>query len=228
MKNKFFLIGLGILGLCIVIFIYFKDSFNQSQVNVTTEATSSENQTTSFKMVPVEENILIKPYSPFKGAKSARVTVVEFLDPECESCSVTYPMVQKIFEEYKADIKIVVRYMTYHGNSKYVANILEGARVENKYWEALELLFKTQGQWANHHNPNPELIPEILKPLKLNLKKIIADAKSGKYDAQITEDVEDGKKAGVNGTPTFFVNGNMVQELSYEALKNEIENKLKP
>ncbi len=154
------------------------------------------------------------------------MTVVEFLDPECESCGAMYPIVKKIYEEYKTEMRLVVRYMAYHQNSKYVANILEGARAENKYWEALELLFKTQGQWANHQNPNPDLIPEILKPLKLNIKKILTDAKAGKYDKQIMEDVEDGNKIGVRGTPTFFVNGNQLQELGYEALKNEIESKL--
>ena len=62
--------------------------------------------------------------------------------------------------------------------------------------------------------------------MKLNIKKILTDAKAGKYDKQIMEDVEDGNKIGVRGTPTFFVNGNQLQELGYEALKNEIESKL--
>jgi protein-disulfide isomerase len=226
MKNKFFLFAVLIFGIFLVAFIYFKDKVkNGSEANQNTSAIS-EPSSPAFSMVPVDNSILIKPHAPIKGAFSAKVTVVEFLDPECESCGAMYPIVKKIYEEYKTEMRLVVRYMAYHQNSKYVANILEGARAENKYWEALELLFKTQGQWANHQNPNPDLIPEILKPLKLNIKKILTDAKAGKYDKQIMEDVEDGNKIGVRGTPTFFVNGNQLQELGYEALKNEIESKL--
>jgi protein-disulfide isomerase len=226
MKNKMFLIAIVVCGAFLASFLYLKDAFNENS-KVSNQPADNAEPGTSFKVVPADQSLLIKPHSPIKGEFAAKVTVVEFLDPECESCSAMYPVVKKIYEQYKSEIRLVVRYMTYHKNSKYVANILEGARAENKYWEALELLFETQDQWANHQNPNPDLIPEILKPLKLNIKKIISDAKAGKYDKQISEDVEDGKKAGVNGTPTFYVNGFQVQDLGYEPLKNEIEARLR-
>lgn len=225
MKNKMFLIALVVCGIFAGLFFYLKEGHKDQPAPVQSSNSESQ-QSMPFKMVPVDQSVLIKPHAPVKGAFSAQITIVEFLDPECEACAATYPMVKKIFEEYKSDIRLVVRYMTYHQNSKYVANILEGARAEDKYWEALELLFQSQDKWANHHNPNPDLIPEILQPLKLNIKKIVADAKNGKYDKQITEDTEDGKAVGVRGTPTFFVNGHQVQELGYESLKHEIESRL--
>lgn len=226
MKNKLFILAIGVTGIFLALFLYLKDEFkNTSPQNQS--ALQNLNNKSAFKMTPIEPSLLIKSHSPTKGAVSAKVTVVEFLDPECESCSAMYPLVKKIYEEYKSDIKLVVRYMVFHQNSKYVANILEGARLQNKYWEALELLFETQSQWADHQNPNIDLIPDILKPLNLNMKKIILDAKNGKYDKQIMEDFEDGKKAGVNGTPTFYVNGYQLYELGYESLKNEIESRLK-
>lgn len=226
MKNKFFIISIVILGIFLAAFLYFKDQFKEN--SAANASATSEQTAPSFSMVPVDSSVLIKPHSPVKGSPSARVTVVEFLDPECESCSAMNPLVKKIYDEYKSDIKIVVRYMTYHQNSNYVANILEGARAEGKYWEALDVLFENQSLWADHHNPKPELIPEILKHLNLNLTKIIADAKAGVYDKQIAEDMADGKKVGVTGTPTFFVNGTMLEELGYESLKSAIESKLKP
>lgn len=183
----------------------------------------TEANQSSFRVVPIENSILIKPHSPIKGPFAAKVTLVEFLDPECESCAVMYPYVKKVAEEFEKDLRVIIRYMPFHGNSRYVANILEGARAQDKYWEALELLFATQNQWADHHNPRPELIPEILKPLRLNMDKIITDAKAGKYDQQINEDLEDGKKIGVRATPTFFINGNALEELGYESLRSSIE-----
>lgn len=225
MKNKMFLLALTVFGAFLASFIYLKDEFKEKQTDQYEIDGVKHGET--FRVVPADQNILIKPHAPYKGAFAAKVTIVEFLDPECEACSAMYPLVKKIYEEYKTDIRLIVRYMTYHQNSKYVANILEGARVQNKYWEALELLFQTQDQWANHQSPNPALIPGILKPLNLDINKIVSDAKNGKYDEQILEDFEDGKRVGVKGTPTFFINGQVLQELGYESLKREIESKLK-
>lgn len=223
MKNKAFLGALGIFAVFAVGFLFLKQNAPSTPVNNTSTSVAAAPQA---RMVPYTEQELIKPHSPVKGAFSAKVTMVEFLDPECEACAATYPMVKKIIAEFDADLKIAVRYMPYHQNSKYVANILEGARAQGKYWEALELLFATQNQWANHHAPKPELIPELLKPLKLKMEPILADAKAGKYDAQIMQDMDDGKAVGVRGTPTFFVNGVMVEELSYEALRSAIQSHL--
>lgn len=225
MKNKVFLVAVSLIIAFGVLFFVVKENFNPKYVS--TEKTAPTESQKSFSMVPVAADLLIKPHSITKGPADAKVTVVEYLDPECESCAAMYPIFKKISEEFKSDIKVVVRYMTYHQNSNYVANILEGIRAENKYWEALEIVFKTQHQWADHQAPKPEMLVELLKPLKLkNLDKIIADAKAGKYNKKIQEDVEDGKQAGVRGTPTFFVNGNQVEELGYEPLKSAIADKL--
>lgn len=225
MKNKSLIIAVFIIGLFLGLFLYLKSEVKTAEQSdsATAQIASDSEQ---FRVTPIESSTLIKSHSPIKGPFSAKVTLVEFLDPECESCAAMYPHVKKVSKEFEKDLRVDVRYMTFHGNSKYVANILEGTRAQNKYWEALELLFATQNKWANHHNPQPELIPEILKPLGLNMDKIIADAKSGKYDQQITEDMEDGRKAGVRGTPTFFVNGRMLEELGYESLRSSIQSKI--
>lgn len=233
MKNKVFLLALGLIGLFLIAFLYLKQNF-KSDSTTNTQATTSANATaesaegSQFSVVPAASSQLIKPHSMIKGKSEAKVTVVEFLDPECEACAAMHPIVKKIAQEFENDLKIVVRYMPLHRNSNYVANILEGVRDQNKYWETLELLFETQDQWANHHQPKPELIPEILKPLKIsNIDKIIADAKAGKYDKQIAEDKSDAQSLGVNGTPTFFVDGHPLQELGYGPLKAAIEEKIK-
>lgn len=208
--------------------IYWWSSQNSTTVssgNTSTQTPSAAPQT--FSVVPVDQKLLIKPHSPRKGPENAKVTIVEFLDPECEACAGTYPLVKKLMAEYEKDVQIVVRYMTYHQNSKLVANILESYRAHNKYWEALELVFESQPYWANHQKPQPELLPEILKDLKINSTNLFKEAQLGKYNVQIEQDMQDGKQAGVQGTPTFFVNGTKVEELSYSALKEAIEMALK-
>lgn len=227
MKNKFFLISLVLVILFIGAFWGLSKNFKSSDTIVSNTQSQSASTNSSFQVTPIGSNLLIKTHSPTKGAINAKVTIVEFLDPECEACSATYPFVKKIIQEFASDVKLVVRYMPFHQNSKYAANILEGARAQGKYWEALELLLAQQDRWANHHNPNPELIPEILAPLKLKMNKILLDAKNGKYDSQILEDQADGKMSGVTGTPTFYVNGHQLQELNYQALREAILNNLK-
>ena len=227
MKNKFFLISIIIVILFTGAFWGLSKNFKNKDPNLLNNQVQSVNTNGSFQVAPIGNNTLVKPHAPIKGNISAKVTVVEFLDPECEACSATYPFVKKIMQEFANDIRLVVRYMPYHKNSIYAANILEGARTQGKYWEALELLFAHQDKWANHHNPNPDLIPEVLAPLKLDMAKIVTNAKNGKYNAQILEDEADGKLAGVTGTPTFFVNGHQLQELGYESLRGAIIDNLK-
>lgn len=227
MKNKFFLISIVIIILFAGAFWGLSKNFKNKDSNLSNNQAHSVNTNGSFQVTPINSSTLVKPHAPLKGSVSAKVTVVEFLDPECEACSATYPFVKKIMQEFTNDIKLIVRYMPYHKNSMYAANILEGARAQGKYWEALELLFEHQNKWANHHNPNPDLIPEILAPLKLDMAKIITNAKNGKYNAQILEDEADGKLSGVTGTPTFFVNGHQLQELGYENLRGAIIDNLK-
>lgn len=225
MKNKnVFIYAFGFLIICLVGFLslrfFYKNGLNSnSQVN--------NSQPGSESSVMMREQLLVKPHSAVKGPSSAEVTLVEFLDPECESCAAMYPVVQKIFNEYQDKIKVVIRYMPYHPNSKYVANILEGTKEQGKYWETLEVLFKNQELWGDHHNPQPENIPQVLNSLKLNdFEKILTEARAGKFNKIIEEDFMDGKALGVTGTPTFFVNGQMVEELSYEGIKVLLDKEL--
>ncbi len=220
MKNKSFLIALTILALFALSFLFLKRDYNHE---ASEPSPASGKARAQFSVVPASQDLLVKPHAISKGPFAAKVTMVEFLDPECESCAAMAPIVKKIADEFSADLRVVVRYMPFHQNSKLVANILEGAREENKFWQALEILFANQERWANHNKPNPDLIPEILEPLKLNMDKIMKEAKSGKYDQQIGQDLADGKALGVRGTPTFFVNGHMVPELGYEALRAAVQ-----
>lgn len=180
-----------------------------------------------FSVVPHGNSLLITDDAPTMGPNDAPVTIVEFLDPECEACSAMNPIVKRIMKEHEGKIKLVIRYMPFHQNSKFAANVLEGAKKEGQFWQALNLMFEEQNTWASHHDPKPELIFEVIKPLKLNLSKIKSDAEQGIYNSIIEKDFQDGKKLGVNKTPTFFVNGNELYEIGYEPLKQAVMNYLK-
>ncbi len=72
-------------------------------------------------------------YAPKLGPDSAKVKLVEFLDPECESCREFYPLVKSIMSEAPDQIQLIVRYAPFHGNSKFAIQILEAARMQGRY-----------------------------------------------------------------------------------------------
>jgi protein-disulfide isomerase len=171
------------------------------------------------KAPPPEASLYVRPHSHSLGPQDAKVTVVEFLDPECESCRAMYPMVKQILNEYSGRVRLVVRYMPFHGNSMYAAAALEAAGEQGKYWELLESLFVNQPQWGSHHDPRPQLIPELAKRVGLDMAAFGKSISSGDLRPRIEQDQADGKALGVTGTPTFFVNGKMLEQLGYEQLR---------
>ncbi len=173
----------------------------------------------------VEENraILVREYSPTIGNELLRVTVVEFLDPECESCRAFHPIVKSILKRYEGRIRYVIRYAPFHGNSKFVVKVLEAARRQNKYWETLDLLFEKLPEWGSHHDPRPDLIWTYLPSLGLDVEKIKVDMEDKVISDMIEQEIRDGRKLGVRKTPTFFVNGKPLESFGPEYLLEAIK-----
>jgi protein-disulfide isomerase len=171
--------------------------------------------------------VFVRDYSPTYGDENAKVYLTEFLDPECESCRALYPEVKNILKEYKGKVQLVVRYAPFHKNSKVAIKALEAARIQGKYWEALEKLFHYQSFWGNHHNPKPELIFEYLLQMGLDMEKLRADMESSKITDMIEQDMKDLRQLNVRGTPTFFVNGKPLEQFGIPSLKKLIESEVK-
>jgi len=175
---------------------------------------------------PASTSVLVRPHSRSLGPADAKVTVVEFFDPECESCRAIYPAVKAILKLYPGRVRLVLRYMPMHGNSVYASSALEAAGEQGKYWELLEALFEQQPRWGSHHAPKPELIPEIAASVGLDMTAFHRTVNSAAHKALIETDKADGLSLGVNGTPTFFVNGRLLQRLDYGQLQAMIESEL--
>lgn len=157
------------------------------------------------------------------GDKSAKVTLVEFLDPECEACAAVDPTIKGLVKEFEGQIYYVVRYMPLHKNSMLAAAALEETKASGKYFQALSTLFYAQPEWASHQNPRPELIAVILKKLDIDIMNIKPSDLIEKHRAHIERDQADGKALGVRGTPTFFINGQIVDDMSYQSIKARIQ-----
>lgn len=187
---------------------------------------NSQKESLSF-LASKNSEIFVRDYSPRMGNPEAKVILTEFLDPECESCRTFYPIVKGLLSEFDNKVMLVVRYAPFHRNSKTVVKALEAARMQGKYWPALDILFYTQPNWGSHHNPRPELIFEYLPQVGLDMAKLKEDMNSAKIQEMIAQDERDLNTLNIRGTPTFFVNGKKLENFGEsglrELLRSEIE-----
>lgn len=175
----------------------------------------------------VDDTQLIRADSPTLGPSSAQVTVVEFLDPECESCRAVHPIVKELLSRYEGRLRLIVRYFPLHNNSVLAARATEAAGLQGKYWEMQDMLFTRQTEWGEQQASQKNRFIDYARQLGLNVEQFTADLGRAEFLTKIQRDQADGKALGVTGTPTFFINGSRLQELSYDALINAIETQLK-
>ncbi len=172
------------------------------------------------------QEVFIREYSTIIGNKDAKVTLVEFLDPACETCAAFYPLVKDIMKKYPDQIRLVIRYAAFHPDSDYVVKLLEATKKQDKYMVALEGLFKYQKQWASHHRPNIQMVWQIMSTLGIDTDKLAEDMKDPALDKIVEQEMADVKKLGVKKTPGYFVNGKPLQNFGYKQLVELIESEL--
>jgi protein-disulfide isomerase len=178
------------------------------------------------KHVEDRSESLVRDYSITLGPSDAKVTLVEFFDPACETCSDFYPLVKQILKDHPQKIKLVMRYAPFHKGADYYVKILEAARKQNLYWEVLEILYGTQNYWASHHVAKPELAWEVLKNVGMDLAKLKEDMKNPSIEFILRNDIEDAAKLHVSKTPSFFVNGKPLVRFGYSQLRDLIASEL--
>ncbi|MCA1636631.1 MAG: thioredoxin domain-containing protein [Acidobacteria bacterium] len=160
---------------------------------------------------------------PTKGNPNASVTVVEFTDYQCPSCAATHPVVERLMGEFGDRVKFVVRDfpLSMHANAFKAAEAAEAAREQGKYWDFIAVLFRNQSALE------VEKLKQYATALGLDRAKFDAALDGGKFAEKVQRDLFDGQKVGVNATPSLYVNGRLVPERTYEALKAAIETALK-
>ena len=167
-------------------------------------------------------------YSPRQGNPEAKVTIVEFMDPACETCARFHPFVKSLLKKHKGKLNLVVRYAPFHPGSDKVVKMLEAGRKQgmNVYWDMLELMFDTQEGWASHHNPQPEKLWEYLAYYKFDVARLKKDMQDPALDKIIETELADAKALGVRQTPTYFVNGKPLPSFGHQQLQALVESEL--
>ncbi|MFG2030246.1 DsbA family protein [Streptomyces sp. NPDC048825] len=161
--------------------------------------------------------------------KKSELTIVEFLDFECEACGAMYPVVEKLREECGDRVTFVARYfpMPGHRNAEPAARAAEAAAQQGKFEEMYTKLFTTQKEWGESQEWKESVFRGYAKQLGLDMDRFDADLADPETAGRVQDDQRDGLGLGVQGTPTFFLDGEAVTTPgSYEAFKSLIDDRL--
>ncbi len=160
---------------------------------------------------------------PVKGTANALVTIVAFTDFECPSCARQHPVLDQIVNEFGDRVRLVVRDfpLSQHANARKAAEAAEAAREQGKYWEYATILFRNQSALG------VDKLRQYATEVGLDRARFDASLDSGKFSEKVQRDVIDGRRLGVSGTPTLYINGKRISDNSYASLKSAIETALK-
>ena len=184
----------------------------------TTQQTEGQQQALSQHAEALE-----RAHSPRKGNPDAKVTIVEFMDPACETCRQFHPVVSDLLTKYEGKVNLVVRYAPFHEGSDLMVKILAVMERRGNFWQVLEMMFETQPHWASHHNPQPEVFWQFLERYGFDMAQLSEQLKDPALDEIIRQDLADGELLGANKTPTFFVNGKPLPSFGYQQLLDLVE-----
>lgn len=161
---------------------------------------------------------MVRPHAAVIGPEDAKVTVVEFFDPSCEACRAFYPMVKQMMAAYPDEVRLVLRYAAFHEGSDEAVRMIEGARRQGKFTEALEALLDGQPDWATHDGPDIEKAWQLVGAAGVDLDKARADGALPEVTEVLRQDTADAAALSVQQTPTFFVNGRPLDDFGPQQL----------
>lgn len=172
-----------------------------------------------------------KPVSEdwIKGSIDAKVQIVEYSDLECPACAGYEPKIKQLIAEFGDKIGFTYRHFplkTIHKNAERASWAAEAAGAQGKFWEMHDKLFETQSRWAEEKDPLSQFVG-YAKELGLDEEKFKTDFASPSFHAKVDAHTQAGYRAGVDATPTLFINGNKIElPRTYEELKGVVQKEL--
>jgi len=139
-----------------------------------------------------------------QGPRAAPVTLVEYGDFECPYCGQAYPVVKELLSRQGGSVRLVFRNFPLaeiHPHARRAAEAAEAAGAQGKFWEMHDLLFERQDALGD------EDLVGYASELGLDLDRFQVELAQNAYAGRVREDFMSGVRSGVNGTPTFFING---------------------
>ncbi len=159
---------------------------------------------------------------PSRGERNAPVTIVVFTDFQCPSCAVMHPVIDEVAKTYANRARLVIRDfpLAMHPQARKAAEAANAANAQGKFFEYIAVLFKNQSAL------DVASLKKYATDLGLDRAKFDAALDSGQYAAEVNKDAADGEAYGIDGTPTIFINGVRLRNLTAGGLGTAIERAL--
>jgi protein-disulfide isomerase len=170
---------------------------------------------------------LASTHSPNFGHADAKVHIVEFLDPACETCAAFFPHVKALMSAHPGKVRLSLRHVPFHRGSDLVVRILEASRTQDKYLATLEALYASQRVWTVHHEVQPDRAWQSVGGVGLDLGRLSSDMSDPEVASRMAQDLDDARVLGVTKTPEFFVNGRPLPSFGLEQLQDLLSEELR-
>ncbi len=168
------------------------------------------------------------------GNPNSKIILIEYGDFQCPACGTQYPITKALIEDYKDYIQLVFRNLPLteiHPNAKLAAAAAEAAGLQNKFWEMHDKLYEKQSDWdSSVGNDRIDAMAKLAKSLNLDVEKFTKDMGTSAVLAKINYDQALTSKLEIKGTPTFYLNGKLLNGDTWSDLdkfKTQINNTLK-
>lgn len=161
--------------------------------------------------------------APVRGQAQAPVTIIEFSDLQCPFCARVTPTLKELMKQYPDQVRWVFKSfpLDFHADSPLAHAAALAAERQGKFWEMHDLIF------ANQPNLKRDNLLAEARSLNLDMDRFTADLDSADIKKQLATDKKEGEGLGINGTPSFFINGKpfsgaMPMEQFQAAINNEL------
>lgn len=147
-----------------------------------------------------------------RGSTVAPVTLVEYGDFQCPACALYKPLVEQVIADAGPEkLRFVFRHfpLPSHFNAIPASKAAEAAGEQNKFWEMYNLLYERQQEWSASSTVKATFT-RYAQEIGLDVEKFATDFESPAIASKINSHYKGGVKAGINATPTFFVNGKKI------------------
>lgn len=158
-----------------------------------------------------------------KGSSNATVTLVEFADFQCPACGAYAPLIKDIASKYGSKVQIIFRHfplLQIHPNALVAAYAAEAAGAQGKFWEMYDILFEKQSEWSQ--SVADEFFITYAKNLGLDIPRFLKDMDSMEVDNFVKADLALANRLALSGTPTFFLNGKVIENPGSPAAFNTL------
>lgn len=166
--------------------------------------------------------LLVRDDSP-RLSEGTEAVFVEFLDFECEGCLAVYPAIEDLRDRYGDRVSFVVRYMPLHGNSVAAALAAEAAADQGEFEAMYQRLFDTAEQWGHQEASQESTFFGYADDLGLDMERFEIAYNDPATLARIEQSQQDGQALGVQGTPTFFLDGQRLEPTSVADLEAALD-----